>query len=368
MPWFRWPRTALFAVACAWPASAAPPTIGPARCTGCHDHERQSTQWRTTEPARGQGRAHVNALKRLDGAKATTYARAVGLADAYDLKGSCVRCHATVFRGDANAGVSCESCHGAAGDYLDPHQQKGSYPRALSQGMRALKNEPEAIGRLCADCHRVEDRRLTAAGHPDGARWDAAAALSRIVHWTATYDPARIASAARARVSAKGGSAAAAAPATAAPRPAAEPASPAAAAPWDWSQPVQALPDDYVPPPASAPTPARSVASPAAAPRPPAPAAVPPSIAEERPAVPFGRGHDAPAVAPRAAITAAPADDPAARRGRALRALESLLRRGLRTPGAPAPALPKEFAGPDAELLRLQEEALVLALEALRRP
>ena len=54
-------------------------------------------------------KAHYNTRKQLDGAKAGTYAKAIGLADPYDVKGSCVTCHATVFRGDANAGVSCET-------------------------------------------------------------------------------------------------------------------------------------------------------------------------------------------------------------------------------------------------------------------
>ena len=38
------------------------------------------------------------------------------------------------------------------------------------------------------------------------------------------------------------------------------------------------------------------------------------------------------------------------------------------SPGAAAPTRPIEFAGPDGELLRLQDEAMALALEALRRP
>ncbi len=55
-------------------------------------------------------------------------------------------------------------------------------------------------------------------------------------------------------------------------------------------------------------------------------------------------------------------------RGKGAALLERLLRAGGRTPGLQAPARPLEFAGPDGELLHLQDEALVLALEALRRP
>ena len=62
------------------------------------------------------------------------------------------------------------------------------------------------------------------------------------------------------------------------------------------------------------------------------------------------------------------AADVAQLRGKGAALLERLLRAGGRTPGLQAPARPLEFAGPDGELLHLQDEALVLALEALRRP
>ena len=55
-------------------------------------------------------------------------------------------------------------------------------------------------------------------------------------------------------------------------------------------------------------------------------------------------------------------------RGEGIAALEKLLRAGARAPDLPAPSKPAEFKGPDAELLRLQDEVLALALEALRRP
>lgn len=361
---------AALAVAFGSPLAAAPAAIGPAKCTSCHDHERQTTQWRTTEPAQGQGKAHVNALKRLDDARAANYAKAIGLGDTYDPRGACVRCHATVFRGVANAGVSCESCHGPAGDYLEPHQQKGAYATAVGLGLRDLRQKPAAIGRLCADCHRLDDRRLAAAGHPDGAAWDVGAGLARIAHWSARYDAALVAAAAGPRRLSGGAPAAVAAGPAAATAGRTAGATPRAAEPWDWSQPVAALPADYVPDPAPS---AAAATTPAAATRARPPTAVAPaSIAEERPAVPLGRGPAAPAIetaAPGAGPAARPAPvDVAARRGQALRALEALLRRGARAPGLPPPRAPAELGGPDSELLRLQEEALVLALEALRRP
>jgi hypothetical protein len=47
--------------------------------------------------------------------------------------------------------------------------------------------------------------------------------------------------------------------------------------------------------------------------------------------------------------------------------LDRLLRAGARVKDAPPPSRPLEFKGTDSELLRLQDEALALALEALRR-
>jgi len=102
---------------------------------------------------------------------------------------------------------------------------------------------------------------------------------------------------------------------------------------------------------------------------------VPPSLAEETPLAEAAPG--AAVVAPAATSAASPAApagprppaaDAAALRGEALQAIEKLLRAGARTPKAPDPLKPAEYSGPDSELLRLQDEVLALALEALRRP
>ena len=130
--------------------------VGPSKCTACHDHDRQTAKWQKEEPAQYKDKAHYNTRKQLDGAKAGTYAKAIGLADPYDVKGSCVTCHATVFRGDANAGVSCESCHGPASGYLEPNLrteilragvidtvQKPYDFRELIERIRSIIGEPQ---------------------------------------------------------------------------------------------------------------------------------------------------------------------------------------------------------------------------------
>ena len=413
--------------------------LGPSKCVGCHDHDRQARKWQKEEPAASKGKAHYNTLKQLDAPKSAQWAKAIGLADPYDAKGACVKCHGTVFRGEANAGVSCESCHGPSSGYNDLHQEKLSYAKSVAAGMRDLKEKPAAIAKTCVDCHLTTDKRLATAGHPTGAEFDAGVSLQKLVHWERAYNFAAITTAGKAAMGGRAVSAGPApvapppaapaggtkppsaaapvvkapegAPAVAAPPPAAQtqPAAPVAAvrkpaapappapppAPWDWDQPVRALPDDYVPEaveagPGSpresatpaAPAPSAAVAggqAPAPARRTPRPPpVVPPSLAEETPLASGLPGAIpspalAPALEPPPPSTAPlaprpPAADAAALRGQAVQVLEKLLRAGARTKDAPAPQKPGEYSGPDSELLRLQDEVIALALEALRRP
>jgi hypothetical protein len=378
--------------------------VGPSKCTACHDHDRQTAKWQKEEPLQYKDKAHYNTRKQLDGAKAGTYAKAIGIADPYDVKGSCVTCHATVFRGDANAGVSCESCHGPASGYLEPHQVKGSYAKAVSTGLRDLKSKPPAIAKACVACHLTTDKRLIAAGHPSGAEFDVGAGLKKVVHWATTYDFAAVTAAGKAAMGPAGARAAAAPPpppgggappapgGAAAPvkaggrAPAAAPAAPSAAsAPWDWNAPIRALPEDYVPEPAEAAAPAASgAAAPAggtaapvaprpARPAPPARVAPAPSLAEDLPVAPAIVATEAAALVP-----PPPAPPPAGPRSATARVAEArggaalvlarVLRGGAKVPALPPATPPREFKGPDGELLRLQDEAIALALEALRRP
>jgi hypothetical protein len=373
--------------------AAAQQYMGPSKCVQCHDHERQAQKWQKEEPAAMKGKSHFNTLKQLDAPRAAQWAKAIGLADPYDVKGACVKCHATVFRGDANAGVSCESCHGASSKYNDLHQQKGKYAEAVAAGLRDLRTKPSLIGSTCVECHVVPDKRLAAAGHPAGEGFDAGASIQKLVHWNTTYNYAQIGAAGKSAAAgrlptgaakpapATGGPMAAAGPGApaAAPAPAKTAAPAAPAAPWDWDQPIRELPADYVPDPAptrpAANQPAANPAAPAAGPpaaprRPRAEPAVPPSLAED---APLPRNLT-PTVVPAAASTpaaAAPrtkAAEIAEARGKGAALLDKLLRAGARVKDAPPPSRPLEFKGTDSELLRLQDEALALALEALRRP
>jgi hypothetical protein len=344
----------------AGPASAAPRVLGHPDCEKCH--KPAIKQWSQTEPAALGGKAHFNTHKQLSGGNASKYADAIGLANPADPKGSCVACHGTVVRGRLRSGVSCETCHGAASDYLAPHEKepwRESYKKAVGLGMTDLHDKTAAIAKLCVDCHVTPDARLAGAGHPNGSAFDAGASLRKIVHWTAaftpnqqvhaSYDFGQVSGAGRplvARRLAGGGGGGGGTRTTAAPAPVAV----VAAATWDWDAPVAALPADYP--------------SEEARPAPPPPAA--PSISEDLPLSFDNLPATEPAVEEEASGPAPAAARLAELRGRAASLLAELLATGKRAPNLEAPPAPAEFTGPDGELLHIQDVVLYLALETLR--
>ena len=162
-------------------AQQTPQFLGPNECINCHDHQDERQWYESKEaprvrelfPDRGDKAGHINSLKQLDNPKGDPWAAAIGQKDKYDPKGVCVRCHATVFAGDANAGVSCESCHGPASLYLKPHQVKDSYETSVSDfGMTRLVGNLRGWTQQCTNCHIQDDDRLIKAGHPAGDDFD----------------------------------------------------------------------------------------------------------------------------------------------------------------------------------------------------
>ena len=246
-----WTVTSLIALA--GPAAAAPKYLGPNKCVSCHEHEPQKT-WAAKDK-------HSHALQQLEDAKASKYAAAIGLSDPYDLKGSCVACHATVFNGDANAGVSCETCHGPGSDYLEPHQQKGSYPKAVPLGMIDSRGNYPVWAALCVKCHVVTDAKLTAAGHKSGANFEVGAESRKIVHWKETYDFAQLSAAGMAAMARRTGGAPP--PPAALPKPTATPAPTKLPKPTPTASPVPKEPRVT---PTSAPARPEAARTPAAVP------------------------------------------------------------------------------------------------------
>jgi hypothetical protein len=89
---------------------------------------------------------------------------------------ACIGCHATGRGPLAHEGVSCESCHGPAGDWLVAHTLPGWRATGNSLGMVDLA-DPFVCGQQCAGCHvggpptadglpREVSHDLIAAGHP----------------------------------------------------------------------------------------------------------------------------------------------------------------------------------------------------------
>jgi hypothetical protein len=388
---------------------------GPNECLNCHDHEAERTWFEKQEapevrklfPDKGANAGHINALKQLEAAKSNDFAKAIGLKDKYDLKGSCVQCHASVFSGDANAGVTCESCHGPASGYLKPHQTKGAYDQSVAQfGMTKLVGNLAGWAQQCTTCHVMTDKRLVDAGHPSGDDFDLGKKFGPVsLHFKKKYSAAEVTAIGRPQVEAlvrkRGGAAAPAASAAAAPSAtpvaaAAAPSAPpaAAAAPSAASAPPAA---PVVPPPAAAPVappaaarsgptaaPASAAAAPAASSPAPSRAGTNAAAAPVAPAAVSTIAPPAPLPPPIAPAAPAPAAPPAAAsaavlsagslpagvalvQGKVISALTELLRQGASAPlhtSTPAPAL-TPYSGPDAALIELQRAAIALALETL---
>jgi len=176
--------------------------LGPGQCLNCHDHDKESDWYNHKEllevvrlfPEKGANAGHVNSLNQLESPKSDAFAKAIGQADKYDVNGACVRCHATVFNGDANAGVSCESCHGPASAYLTPHQVKGSYDTAVTQyGMTRLVGNIQGWTQQCTNCHVMDDDRLIKAGHPAGDDFDLSKRYLPVsLHFKKSYTPDQV--------------------------------------------------------------------------------------------------------------------------------------------------------------------------------
>ena len=165
-------------------------TVGPSTCTGCHRHAPQNEWW--------LGDAHYRAADRFfeQDAKAVQIARLYGIRPDRMSRGDqvCMDCHGTVVSGkekrEVGDGVGCESCHGPAKDYLEPHQEgepalglrRPGYVQALKLGMTELR-DAEVRAKTCTGCHYITEPRLISAGHPSGREHDYIQGMVTIAHW-----------------------------------------------------------------------------------------------------------------------------------------------------------------------------------------
>ena len=117
---------------------------------------------------------HSRAQTILLGARSARMAEALGTLEAAN-NVRCTVCHSPfqampasrlASTARADEGVSCETCHGAAGQWLRGHTRPDwTYVMRVSAGMRDLRNLYERAN-ACVACHQNIDADLLRAGHP----------------------------------------------------------------------------------------------------------------------------------------------------------------------------------------------------------
>ena len=164
-------------------AAEPPKYTGPGSCSSpsCHGgvQPRADTSVQQNEYSTWVVKdKHAQAFAALSMPVAVRMAKILGLERAYDAP-KCLACHALDVPADQRArtfdatdGVSCESCHGPASNWLGPHTTKGwTHEKSVELGMydtRDLVRRSEK----CLSCHlgtkdKFVDHEMIAAGHPD---------------------------------------------------------------------------------------------------------------------------------------------------------------------------------------------------------
>ena len=151
-------------------------TVGGDECIDCHTPEHDV--WSET--------THARTYEELSSSDAgIDIADALGLDDIEAPDGTCVGCHYTLVGetledAEPISGISCESCHGAAVDWINGHgeylsgdidsetpaQKKTRIDEAIAAGQIRPDNI-YAIAANCLECHSIPDEELVnTGGHP----------------------------------------------------------------------------------------------------------------------------------------------------------------------------------------------------------
>lgn len=169
--------------------------VGVASCAGstCHGRMegdgsvvRQDELMKWQEPSTPGG-AHSRAWDVLNNGRSQFIARNLGIGDPSKAP-MCLGCHSDTAKAGASAvlsdGVTCESCHGAAGGWISSHyagvgttvdpdrEMRQKHLANLSLGLKKLE-DPVVRSGVCVDCHfgaagegQFVTHRIMAAGHP----------------------------------------------------------------------------------------------------------------------------------------------------------------------------------------------------------
>ena len=160
-----------------------PQYVGAGGCSApaCHGSVRPMTQmpiWQNEYSTWVTQDKHSRAYEALSNPVAVRMAKILGLPAANSAE-KCLACHAidapqsahaTTF--DISDGVSCESCHGPASEWLGPHTTAGwTHDQSLKLGMFDTRDVVSRTER-CLECHlgtkdKNVDHEMLAAGHPD---------------------------------------------------------------------------------------------------------------------------------------------------------------------------------------------------------
>jgi hypothetical protein len=165
------------------PDDAAHQSIGVVNCASsmCHGavaswqdsnilHNEYSTWLRLDK--------HANAYNLLRNDDSKRIAKKLGLKKPAHEEKLCLDCHAhnpahekRGARFSITDGVSCEACHGPAGQWVQSHTEpEATHARNIQDGLYPA-SQPEPMARLCLSCHfgnekKLVTHRLMGAGHP----------------------------------------------------------------------------------------------------------------------------------------------------------------------------------------------------------
>ena len=172
--------TILTIVATGAAASDLAKVVGPNACAECHKKEAKA--WQSSH--------HFKTFRELPRRKSgKTIAQNMGIRR-IRAEGLCLNCHYTVQqkgrRKRAIAGISCESCHSSAKDWIKVHSEySGKTKKTETKAQRAARWKladskgmirPGSLYRLaknCYSCHVVPKEKLVnKGGHPAGSAFE----------------------------------------------------------------------------------------------------------------------------------------------------------------------------------------------------
>ena len=156
--------------------------VGPGECAECH--ENIETIWKKTAHYRTFREAHRSE-------KGKKFVKALGIKRMKSSDAPCAQCHYTVRQREgkklprAIAGVSCESCHGAAKEWIKVHSEfsgkEEEEETSIEEAKRWVDSEiagmirPGNVYRLaqnCMSCHLTPNEDIVNAGHPIGSDFE----------------------------------------------------------------------------------------------------------------------------------------------------------------------------------------------------